>query len=263
MMKKVEDTDDSLSDAEYEAEEQSEASPDEEDERMSPIAYSTQSSQENLSSLDEDDDITDTVIDGGLQPDVARHIEECIDAVVEQFRGRYSAPDGTVWTEAPHPNGKRQAVNIMRSAGGLSAMGRRNCQETALSNWNIFISDSMLDTIVDCTNDKAQSIDPKFVTSRQEIAAYIGVGILIGVYKGRGEPVRSIWSESEGRKCISQFISRRRYELIKKYMEITKVFRNNEILSVIAILISRIMCYLFYQFFTKSVCLYCKIAIVI
>ena len=114
--------------------------------------------------------------------------------------------------------GRRQAVNVMRAAGGLSAFGRRQCGETALSNWRAFIDDQFLDTIVQCTNDKARSLGANFVTDRQELVSFLGVSILIGVYKGRGEPIRAIWSETEGRKCVSQFMLRTRFELLTKYL---------------------------------------------
>ena len=109
-------------------------------------------------------------------------------------------------------------MNVMRSAAGLSAIGRRQCKETALSNWQVFIDDQMLDTIVECTNEKARSMGANFVVDRQELVTFIGVGVLIGVYKGRGEPVRATWSDSERRKCISQFMSRNLFELITKYL---------------------------------------------
>ena len=134
--------------------------------------------------------------------------------VGEQFQGR----DGTIWQKDPLPGGRRQAINVMRAAGGLSSIGRRHCRETALSNWQIFVDNQLLDMIVDCTNEKARSVNANFVTNRNELNTFIGVGILIGVYKGRGEPIRAIWSESEGRKCITQFMSRNRFELITKYL---------------------------------------------
>jgi hypothetical protein len=114
--------------------------------------------------------------------------------------------------------GRRQAVNVMRSAGGLSAFGRRQCDQTALSNWRAFIDDQFLDTIVECTNDKASSLGANFVTDRQELNTFLGVSILIGVYKGRGELVRAMWSKTEGRKCISQFMSCHRFQQLTKYL---------------------------------------------
>jgi hypothetical protein len=145
-------------------------------------------------------------------------MDECIDAVVRRFCTDYQGADGTLWQQNPSPDGRRQAVNVMRAAGGLSAYGRRKCGETAKSNFDIFIDNPLLDIIVECTNDKARSEQAEFVTDKQEIVCFIGITILIGVYKGRGEPVRSLWSHSEGRKCISQFMSRTRYELITKFL---------------------------------------------
>ena len=189
---------------------------------MSPAISSEHASQDQVdqpmdsnSSIGEDDDIG---IVGGLQPDISRHVEEAIDAVIQRCREPFMGADGTVWNGNPNPNGRQQAVNVMRAAGGLSAFGRRICGETALSNWQLFVTEDMLDTIVECTNDKAVSTGAVFTTTRQELSTFIGVSILIGVYKGRGEPVRAMWSESEGRKCISQFMTRNRFELITKYL---------------------------------------------
>jgi len=97
---------------------------------------------------------------------------------------------------------------------GLGAFGRRNCKETALSNWRISMPDELIDIIVEFTNDRARHMNSTFVVTRQMIYEYIGVTILIGVYTGKGEPVRATWSESEGRKCISQFMSRNVFEQI-------------------------------------------------
>lgn len=209
----------SISDAEYEVHEDENLTSDGEDEAMSTVASLVQSPQDQEDqSMNQADDILEAGIAAGVQPEVGRHIDDCINAVVDRFRGRFIGPNGTVWNENPLPNGRRQAVNVMRAAGGLSALGRRRCGETALSNWQLFVTDDMLDTIVECTNEKAQSTGADFVTTRQELATFIGVSILIGVFKGRGEPIRGIWSESEGRKCISQFMTRNRFELITKYI---------------------------------------------
>ena len=160
----------------------------------------------------------DIRMDGGHDADAARRMDEAIDAVYQRCRGNFLGADGTIWEEDPLVEGRRQAVNVMRAAGGLSAFGRRQCGQTALSNWHAFIDDQFLDTIVQCTNDKAHSLGANFVTDRQELVTFLGVSILIGVYKGRGEPVRAIWSETEGRKCVSQFMLRTRFELLTKYL---------------------------------------------
>ena len=80
----------------------------------------------------------------------------------------------------------------MRAAGGLSAIGRRHCGETALSNWLPFFDDPFINKIVGYTNEKARSMDVNFVTTGEEVTTFIRVSILIGVYKGRSEPVRAM-----------------------------------------------------------------------
>ena len=83
---------------------------------------------------------------------------------------------------------------------------------------------------------KARSMNADFVINREDLSTYIGITILIGVYKGRGEPVRAIWSEMEGRKCVSQFMSRNKFELITKYLrfDITSTRENRRRLSKFA-----------------------------
>ena len=171
---------------------------------------------------DEENTVQDAVMDGSLDPDVERHVVECIDAVVQRSCEELQGSDGTVWQVESLPDGRRQAVNVMRAAGGLSAIGRRHCGETALSNWLPFFDDPIINKIVGYTNEKARSMDVNFVTTGEEVTTFIGVSILIGVYKGRSEPVRAMWSQSEGRKCISQFMSRNRFELMTKYLRFDK-----------------------------------------
>ena len=53
---------------------------------------------------------------------------------------------------------------------------------------------------------KHSSFGAHFVTNKNELVKFIGVSILIEVYKGRSEPVRAMRSETEGRKYISQIM---------------------------------------------------------
>ena len=62
------------------------------------------------------------------------------------------------------------------------------------------MNSSLIDIIVECSNDKAASMRANFITNKKKINTFIGVTILIGICKERGEPVRSIWSESESRE---------------------------------------------------------------
>ena len=71
----------------------------------------------------------------------------------------------------------------MRAPGGISAYGRKKINESILSIWQLFFTTQILDLIVECTNDKAKWENVNFVTNRIEILKFIGVLILIGVYK--------------------------------------------------------------------------------
>jgi len=176
-------------------------------------------SQAYVESEEEPDD--DSMSDADYEQDVSSSSDgdEPSDAEMGiSLTANFVGADGTRWEDQPVMQGRRQAVNVMRAAGGLSAFGRRQCGQTALSNWRAFIDDQFLDTIVECTNEKARSSCSQFVTDRQELSAYIGITLLIGVYKGRGEPVRAIWSKSEGRRCISQFMLLKRFQLLTKYL---------------------------------------------
>jgi hypothetical protein len=69
----------------------------------------------------------------------------------------------------PLQSGRRKAVNVMRSSGGLSAFGRQHCKETDLSNWQVLFPPDLVNIIVECTNDKARSEEFNFSTNREEI----------------------------------------------------------------------------------------------
>ena len=221
----------SVSDCDYEVEQSTDSSSDESDNVLyrlpSPVVSISNRSMSDNDEIMQNDDMPedeDTVglardgISEALAPEVNQHIEDCINAVVAEYGEMFVASDGTVWSGKEIPTGRRKAVNVMRSAGGLSALGRRTCTENPLTNWKVIVTDEILDTIVECTNDKARIDNNSLVITRQDLETFIGVSILIGVYKGRGEPIRAVWSESEGRKCISQFMSRPMFEKITKYI---------------------------------------------
>jgi len=223
----VEDADqsgeESLSDADYEQESSSLSS--DEDALLSDAEPDARGdvglhSDAESAAVVSDDNADQNQRDGGvvIDADAARRVDEAIDAVYQRCRGHFEGADGTIWEEDPILQGRRQAVNVMRAPGGLSAFSRRHCDETALSNWRVFIDDEFLDAVVVCTKDKSRSLGANFVTDKQELTTFLGVSILIGVYKGRGEPIRAMWSETEGRKCISQFMLCARFEQLTKYL---------------------------------------------
>jgi len=138
------DNESSLSDNEYEHHDSSSSSDESSSESMSA------DEREDIPVVDSNNDL-----DIDMDADVSRHVDECIEDVIAMVREQFFGRDGTIWKETPLPDGRRQALNVMRSAGGLSALGRRKCKETALSYWQVFFDNEMLDLIVDCTNDKS------------------------------------------------------------------------------------------------------------
>ena len=219
------DTDNSISDKEYEQELASSSDDDlpaQKSKEGSAHQINDTKEMNNTRDLEKPTaDMTEQVaVDCG--PDtssvVDMHVDACIDAVVRRYCVDFEGADSTIWMKNSQPDDRRQAVNVMRLAGGLSAYGRRQCDDTARSNFEIFMNDELLDIVVECTNDKARANSVVLATDRQELKTYIGVSVLIGVYKGREEPVRSLWSSTECRQCISQFMGRVRFELLTKYL---------------------------------------------
>lgn len=114
--------------------------------------------------------------------------------------------DRTVWAKQHPVRRKTTADNIIRFLPGLAGYAQQNPPSNAIEAWSLLISDEMLQSIVEWTNQKistmavsytmTKKLRPSFIceTNLSEIKAFLGLLYLQGIFKSNHEDLRSMWS---------------------------------------------------------------------
>jgi len=91
--------------------------------------------------------------------------------------------------------------------------------ETVLDSFNLFFNSRMMYKILSYTNQYAFSKEPSWKNIEiSEFKVFIGLLILLGVYKARHEPIREIFSGQDGRSIFGNTMKCGRFELILRYL---------------------------------------------
>ncbi|KAG5883996.1 hypothetical protein JTB14_006657 [Gonioctena quinquepunctata] len=122
-----------------------------------------------------------------------------------------TSKDGTTWYKRPIHSTKSTSKNIIRQDLGLSEYSRSF--ETMVEMFSLFLTNNILDIIVEKTNEKSilkyEKWNEKHPENRKvwtptnsvEIKAYIGLLLSQGATKARKEPVEMLWISD---KCYSR-----------------------------------------------------------
>ena len=139
------------------------------------------------------------------------------------FTGR----NGTVWQKNAPNIGRRRDQDIIRQQPGIT--NEVMCT-SPVEAFNYFITPAMIDLIVLETNREARrqitqynivNVEHQKVwtpVDATEVKAFIGLCLLAGAHRSHHEPVRSLWSESEGQPIYTATMSRSRFTSILKYL---------------------------------------------
>ncbi|KAM3618245.1 uncharacterized protein V6R79_017929 [Siganus canaliculatus] len=105
--------------------------------------------------------------------------------------------------EIPHPGITRHAISRIANMGDY---------------FDFFITDDILKVIVQMTNLEAQRVhgDSWKSVDIVEIRGYIGLLLLVGVFRSRGELTRSLWGEDTGRPIFRATMSEKRFNLLSR-----------------------------------------------
>ena len=136
--------------------------------------------------------------------------------------------NGTVWHKHAPDFGRRGPEDIMRQQPGVTHQAQCNTIGQAFS---LFITPEMIDLLVletnreawrkitDWNNDNPENQKQPWIRlDSTEMKAFIGLFLLAGAYKSNHEPVKSLWSSSEGRPVFTATMSRNRFTEIQKYL---------------------------------------------
>lgn len=99
----------------------------------------------------------------------------------------------------------------MRYSGGPTMLAKSTVKSKS-DAFLVFFKE-IIPTIVKFTNQKAETDGSTFRTNEKMVQKFLCACMLIGLYKGRGEPPRTLWNVDEGRPILRKIISRNNFEL--------------------------------------------------
>jgi hypothetical protein len=143
------------------------------------------------------------------------------DEAVTRANPSFISASGEVWTQTPPPRqGRARSSNILRSRQGVTSYATQRIDEDASSAFKVIFGRELLDTIVFETNREGQRIKGAEwkPLSNTELEAYIGLCILRGVYKSKGESLRDLWHPVRGRQIFSMTMTITRFEEIRRFL---------------------------------------------
>lgn len=194
-----------------------ESDKEEEDEEIQSDHY-TDSEEEwepdNNENLESDDSVeNDTVVENNEQIDESQR--ENIAPENEQTRKNYwyGKKDKMKWSKTPPKKGKTLSNNLIKFLAGVKGLAREHPPTTPLESWRLLFDDSMIESIVQFTNQRIdivaakysrckrkknarRSFFPTFIknTDKLEIEAFIGLLYLQGLFKSGHEDLKSLWA---------------------------------------------------------------------
>ena len=122
--------------------------------------------------------------------------------------------------EPPVKNsGKKRACNVVTEKSGPTRYALRNAGDIE-SCFDLFFRGPILEKICQWTNKEGtvqKGTNWKEVNT-PELKKVLGVLLLIGVYKSKNEPIKSLWSSNHGRPVFNKAISRNRFEEILRFL---------------------------------------------
>jgi Transposase IS4 len=122
-----------------------------------------------------------------------------------------------VWLENPvnPPQGRQGQHNILREKSGPTRYARREV-DSIPSAFFIYFRRPCLKIIIKWTNVEGYNVfgNKWKPLDQNEFRKFIGLLILIGVYKSKNEEISQLWSNKDGRKNFNDIKSRTRFQRI-------------------------------------------------
>ncbi|XP_008423828.1 piggyBac transposable element-derived protein 4-like [Poecilia reticulata] len=133
--------------------------------------------------------------------------------------GTLTSKDGQIkWSTSPHQSRARlSSSNVIKMTPGPTSFALSRVDDIE-SAFQLFISPPMEKIILDMTNlegrrvfqEKWKPLDPS------DLHAYIGILVLAGVYRSKGEATASLWNEEYGRPIFRATMSLETFHMISR-----------------------------------------------
>lgn len=133
--------------------------------------------------------------------------------------GTWTSKDGNVkWSTSPHQSrGRLSSSNVIKMTPGPTRFAVTRVDDIQ-SAFQLFISPPIEKIILNMTNlegrrvfqEKWKPLDPT------DLHAYIGILVLAGVYRSKGEATASLWDEENGRPIFRATMSLETFHMISR-----------------------------------------------
>lgn len=191
------------------------------------VEFDDSSDVSELDNVEIDDDCEDSDVDSDLLSDADGGLvtDDVLFDNTDNQGGSFlfSKDSKTKWdTAEPRLQKKRSPADIVRKpaqrAPGIEP-------ETPSDAFQLFFEDSILECILKATQREAQVVYAErgptvqhVVFTLQELKAFIGLLILIGVTKGRNESLDQLWSNEWGRPIFRASMSKERFKEFLRFL---------------------------------------------
>ena len=151
------------------------------------------------------------------------HVREAPSRQERTLQGR----NGFMWNrDPPNQRGCFRHENVLCTTGGPTSITR---VDSIRETFQLFIQDDLLHKVVDYTNKHAHqfiadSAEDNWFRKRwedldlDEVKAFIGCLIYIGVHKSGNESYEELWSDDVGRPKLCATMSLNRFKVIIKFL---------------------------------------------
>jgi hypothetical protein len=134
----------------------------------------------------------------------------------------YSSKDGNVWSDVAPVVGRRRAQDVVRVTPGPKNHARPETVDGAVF---LFCDELFMKIVVDSTNKEmtrafteGSRLHDLMLLDISEAKAFLGLLILIGVLRGRREPLQQLWDDKWGRPIFRATMGINRFKTILRYM---------------------------------------------
>ncbi|XP_063743292.1 piggyBac transposable element-derived protein 4-like [Eleginops maclovinus] len=133
--------------------------------------------------------------------------------------GTWASKDGNIkWSTSPHPSrGRLSSSNVIKMTPGPTRFAVTRVDEIQ-SAFQLFISSPIERIILEMTNLEGRRVfQEKWKPLDQtDLHAYIGVLLLAGEYRSKGEATASLWNEENGRPIFRATMSLETFHMISR-----------------------------------------------
>lgn len=179
-----------------------------------------------------DSDIDDIVIDDPTTTMISDHsdeenidetdriIESMVAEIHEDYNTMKSRSGSEKWYRTPlEQRGRARTHNIIRNQSGPTNHARRYCGTSPEEAFKLFISPSLVQNIVECTNKEAGEHTHSWKeTNVEELYNFFGLLLLAGALHENKTRVADLWSAAEGRPIFNDAMARNRFTELLRYL---------------------------------------------